>query len=122
MKSIKLSPFAMSNIQSMTRDQARSVKQAIEKLRAGGIHSEALEVSRLPSKQGYVVRAKSGTRLTVVHEGGGNLLVDDVFVSTSSAGEKPASSSPRKQGRAAVHLRTSTKKATAKKAAAAKKA
>ncbi|MFH0132247.1 hypothetical protein ACGLHS_18710 [Variovorax sp. VaC1] len=149
MKSIKLSAFAIANIKSMTPAQVRSVNEAISKLQTDGIQTSSLNVTRLPSKQGYVVRANSGTRLTVMHGGGGHLLVDDVFVNTSPAAKKAVGSaitaekkapsrsssvvqnvaeptvtgsSTRGKRRDTTHVIASAKKPTAKKATAAKKA
>lgn len=145
-KSIKLSPFAMANLKSMTSAQVQAVKEAIDLLQAGGIHTRLLETHRLPSKQAYVVNTGSGTRLTVMHEGGGHLLVDDVFVKTSPADigassasltehktalSRPDSVGPkvvkptiaiasREQDANAAHKTSSAKKSVVKKAAAAK--
>lgn len=80
MKTVKLSPFAESNISALSEPQRRAVRDAIVLLGADGLHQAALKVLKLPSGQAYVVDTKKGARLTVQHSGGGHLLVDDVFV------------------------------------------
>lgn len=140
MKPVKLSPFAASNIQRLTPAQQKAVRLVIEHLSASGLHQSALEVHRLPSGRGYVVSAGKDGRLTVMHSGGGNLLVDDVFVTPETVASqyrtapaqvahhiKPASKQPLKS---VHHVRDTSrqvqtvrgvtlaaaKKATAKKA------
>ncbi len=80
MKPDKLSPFAESNVQRLKPVQQQAVREAIVRLSESGLHQSELQVHRLPSGLGYVVAAGKSGRLTVLHSGGGNLLVDDVFV------------------------------------------
>ncbi len=107
MKSIKLSQFAMANIQQMSPAQKRSIEETISKLQDDGIQSRSLKISRLPSKQGYVVKASLDTRMTVIHTGGGHLLVDDVFLSRSPTETNTTSSEEK-----SIRMRPSGKKTT----------
>ena len=95
MKSVRLSSFAVDNLSTLKPTQRAAVTRALEKLRSNGIHSSGLATQMLPSRQGYVVNIGAGGRLTVIHEGGGNLLVDDVFAPIAQGVVKVASKSAR---------------------------
>ena len=118
---IKLSPFAAANIRAMSSDQKKCVTEALLRLNEGGISAGSVDLIQLTSKQGYVLKTNLGIRLTVIEEGDGSLLVDDVFVKTA-AETKAAGSTPHKQGEIPTQRATSAKRPTAKKTATGKAA
>lgn len=119
---IKLSPFAAANIKSMSSDKAKWVTEAIWQLQQDGIHAVSVDLIRLTSKQGYVVKVKSGIRLTVIEEDDGSLLVDDVFVNTEPRAKMAAGSTPHRQGEIPTYSATSAKRPASKKTTAGKTA